>query len=160
MKFNNSSIAAAFAVGAAIATCISVKATPPAAGQASPSFLPSVRTTKILAVGHLTPKASLVEVQRTMRLEVKETVKLYLAGTIDSWYMRKDKPGVVFLLNLTKASDASKVLEELPLGKAGLMEFELTPVGPLAPLGALLDSNAKPESSASKTDSGATGGRP
>jgi hypothetical protein len=73
-----------------------------------------------------------------MPSEVRETVKLYLAGKIDSWYVRKDAPGVVFLMNVATVKEAHDLLEALPLGKAGIMEFELIPIGPLSPLQYLL----------------------
>lgn len=129
--------------GASIMTSLAANAQTPTQTQNSNALLPPVPTTKILAIGHLTAKANLAAMQRTMRSEVTETVKLYLAGKIDNWYMRKDKPGVVFILNLSNPAEAHKVLEELPLGKAGLMEFDLTPMGPLAPLGTLLAPDGK-----------------
>jgi hypothetical protein len=76
--------------------------------------------------------------QAIMPSEVRETVKLYLAGKIDSWYVRKDQPGVVFLMNVGTVKEAHDLLEALPLGKAGIMEFELIPIGPLSPLQYLL----------------------
>lgn len=42
--------------------------------------------------------------------------------------------GVVFILNVTDINAAHEMLEQLPLGKAHLMTFELTPLGPLNPL--------------------------
>ncbi len=97
----------------------------------------AVPTTKILAIGHI---VSGKEGNRVaiMPSEVRETVKLYLAGKIDSWYVRKDQPGVVFLMNVATVKEAHDLLEALPLGKAGIMEFELIPIGPLSPLQYLL----------------------
>ncbi len=60
--------------------------------------LPAVPTTKVLAIGKLTAKATPVEMRTTMPQEVRDTVRLYLAGKIDSWYVRQDQPGVVFLM--------------------------------------------------------------
>lgn len=140
MKISIVPISFFFAAGMSMGITSSVNATQ---NPQSGSFLPPVRTTKILAVGHLTGRASLKELQLTMKPEVKETVKLYLEGKIDWWYMRKDKPGVVFLLNVSDTSEARRVLEGLPLGKAGLMEFDLTPLGPLAPLASLIGSDVK-----------------
>jgi hypothetical protein len=73
-----------------------------------------------------------------MPQEVSDTVRLYLGGKIDQWYVRKDKPGVVFLMNVTTPEEAHALLEKLPLGVAGMMTFELIPVGPLSPLNYLL----------------------
>lgn len=102
--------------------------------------LMSVPTTKILAIGSL--NAPLTEEQRRGILshEVPDTVKLYLGGKIDQWYVRKDGKGVVFLLNLSTVEDARGMLDELPLGQAKLMHFDFIPLGPLSPLALLLKS--------------------
>ena len=70
--------------------------------------------------------------------EVRETAKLYLDGKIDQWYSLEDRSGVVFILNMTDPQAAHAMLEELSLGKAHLMTFQLTPIGPLNPLRQLL----------------------
>jgi hypothetical protein len=49
----------------------------------------------------------------------------------------------MFLMNETDVAEAHALLEQLPLGKAGMMTFELIPVGPLWPLGLLLREPAK-----------------
>lgn len=100
----------------------------------------SVPTTKVLAIGSL--DAPLTEEQRRgiMSHEVPDTVKLYLGGKIDQWYVRKDGKGVVFLLNLSSAEEAKAILDQLPLGQAKLMHFDFIPLGPLSPLGLLLKS--------------------
>ena len=122
------------AIGAAI-VCAAFAALPAKAqaqGQAqavAPNGLPTVPTTRILAIGHLTPKATPRVMPAVMPDEVRETVRLYL--------VRKDGPGVVFILNLTDVAEARALLEQLPLGRQGLMDFDLIPLGPLSPLGLL-----------------------
>ncbi len=105
--------------------------------------MPAVPTTKILAIGHLVANGDATKRPAIMPSEVRETVKLYLAGRIDSWYVRKDQPGVVFLMNVATVEEAHTLLEALPLGKAGLMAFDLIPIGPLSPLQYLLAEPAK-----------------
>ncbi len=104
----------------------------------SPAVLPSVQTTKILAIGKLS--APLTEDQRKgiMSREVPDTVRLYLGGKIDQWYVRTDGSGVVFLLNLSSVDEARAMLDRLPLGQAKLMSFDFIPLGPLSPLALLL----------------------
>ncbi len=106
--------------------------------QSPEATIPSVPTTKVLAIGTL--NSPLTEEQRKGILlhEVSDTVKLYLAGKIDQWYVRKDGKGVVFLLNLGSTDEARALLQQLPLGQAKLMNFELIPLGPLSLLGLLL----------------------
>ncbi|WP_254074065.1 hypothetical protein [Burkholderia sp. S171] len=111
-------------------------ATEPA--QASASLgLPDVPTTRILAIGRLTSKSTPGAIGAVLPQEVRETVKLYLEGKIDQWYVRKDQASVVFILNITDVNEARRTLEQLPLGRADLMEFDLIPLGPLSPLAAL-----------------------
>jgi hypothetical protein len=57
---------------------------------------------------------------------------------IDQWFAKSDGSGAVFLMNVTDPAEAHKLLEDLPLGRAGMMTFELIPMGPLWPLGLLL----------------------
>ncbi|EJN34330.1 hypothetical protein [Pseudomonas sp. GM80] len=104
--------------------------------------LPKVPTTKIIAIGSLTPTATPDAVSAVLPEEVRETVKLSLAGKIEQWNVRTDKSGVVFVLNVTDVSEARDMFAKMPLDKAGLMTFEFIPVGPLSPLALLLDQPA------------------
>ncbi|TPG52253.1 hypothetical protein EAH76_15190 [Sphingomonas glacialis] len=98
----------------------------------------AVPTTRILAIGTLTSKANATNLKVTLQSEVRDTVQLYLAGKLDQWFVKQDDTGVVFILNVTDVTQARAMLEGLPLGQAGLMSFQLTPLGPLRPLGVLL----------------------
>jgi hypothetical protein len=102
----------------------------------------TVPTTKILAVGRWTSKAKPLGVRSLLAAEVADTVRLYLDGVIDQWYIKQDDSGVVFLLNITDTGKAQVFLEKLPLGQAGFMEFQLTPLGPISPLGSLIKTPA------------------
>ena len=103
----------------------------------------TVPTTKILAVGRWTPKATADGVRPVLPAEVRDTVRLYLDGVIDQWFIQQDNSGVVFLLNVTDTDKARALLEKLPLGQAGLMEFQLTQLGPVSPLASLIGAPAK-----------------
>jgi hypothetical protein len=103
-----------------------------------PATAPSVPTTKILAIGTLTAPLTPEQRSSIMPREVSYTLRLYLSGKIDQLYFRQDGKGVVFLLNVTSVEEAHSLLEQLPLGQAKLMEFELIPLGPLSPLRLLL----------------------
>lgn len=101
---------------------------------------PDIPTTHILAIGSLNAPLTDEERKTIMPKEVRATVELYLHGKIDQWWFRGDGKGVVFLLNVTAVDEAHNMLEELPLGVAKRMTFELMPLGPLFPLKALLGS--------------------
>lgn len=68
---------------------------------------------------------------------------VYWAKAIERCLPSVERPGAVFLMNVTDPAEAHKLLDELPLGRADMMTFELTPVGPLWPLGLLLPEPAK-----------------
>ncbi len=73
-----------------------------------------------------------------MPFEVRATVRNHLAGIIEQWFFQTEGYGVVFIMNVTSTAEAHKILEKLPLGVAGMMEFELIALGPLAPLAMLI----------------------
>jgi hypothetical protein len=104
--------------------------------KAQTSAMATVPMTKVLAIGHLVVDRSAID--GVMPSEVRETVKLYLGGKIDQWYVRQDGKGVVFVMNVNSVDEAHALLEKLPLGVNKMMEFELMPLGPLRPLSILL----------------------
>jgi hypothetical protein len=130
-------LAAALLAGPAIAA--------PDAGAPPPTN--AVPTTKVLAIGRLTPLGAGDARRAVMPAEVRATVGLYLAGKIDQWYVLQDGTGVAFILNTDSVDAAKAELEALPLGQAHMMSFEFLPLGPLNPLRLLLkapDAPAKP----------------
>jgi hypothetical protein len=92
---------------------------------------------KILAIGSVTSLTD-AQKQQYMPSEVPATLKLYLDGKIEQHWFRQDIPGVVFLMNVDSVEQARAELDALPLTAARIMTFELMTVGPLAPLGLLL----------------------
>jgi hypothetical protein len=109
--------------------------TPPTAEAVA--VLRNVPTTRLLALGRWTEKAPPEKRGPVMPFEARDTMALYLGGKIDQWFARSDGEGAVFLLNVTDPAEAHALLEALPLGQAGMMVFELIPIGPLWPLGLL-----------------------
>jgi hypothetical protein len=100
-------------------------------------------TTKVLAIGNWTDKALPEKRPAIMPSEARDTMRLLLAGKIDQWFAKSDGSGAVFLMNVIDPGEAHKLLEDLPLGRADMMTFELIPVGPLWPLGLLLAEPTK-----------------
>lgn len=113
-----------------------------ALAQAPKPMIAAGPTTRVLAIGHMAEGSTRDKVMPVMQQEVRDTVRLYLAGKLDQWFVRRDQNGVVFLLNVSTVAEARTLLEKLPLGEAKLMEFDLIPLGPLSPLGLLLQENA------------------
>ena len=100
-------------------------------------------TTKVLAIGTWTAKAPPAARPAIMPFEARDTLRLELLGKIDQWFAKSDGSGAVFLMNVNDPAEAHALLEDLPLGRADMMTFELIPVGPLWPLGLLLPEPAK-----------------
>jgi hypothetical protein len=94
-------------------------------------------TMKILAVGTL---KTLTEEQssRIFPNEVPATLKLYLGGKIEQFWLRDEMKGAVFLMNVESVSEAEGLLAALPFTKENLHTFDLFPIGPLLPLGFLI----------------------
>jgi hypothetical protein len=131
----------AFAVAAAALMALSPLASyaqSTASAEPKKSADMAVPTTKILAIGHFTAKATPEVWKPYLPSEVRQTAQLYLAGKIDQWYVMPDQSGVVFIFGLNDAAQVKSLLANLPMGKAGLMEFQLIPLGPLSPLRVLL----------------------
>jgi hypothetical protein len=85
------------------------------------TFFPVVPTTKILAIGQFTKPPTPEQIKEIFPQEVPATLRLYLAGKIDQWWIRQTQTGPVFLLNVTSLEEARALMEKLPLGQAGLM---------------------------------------
>jgi hypothetical protein len=99
---------------------------------------PQLTTTGVLVV--LTAKAGInrEQIMAIMPDEVRQTVQLYLNGTIREWYSRSDGRGAVFLLNVKDVAEAHAIMDALPLAKQGLMDHEYIALGPLMALRLLM----------------------
>jgi hypothetical protein len=93
---------------------------------------------KIFAVGTITTPPTPEQQQQIMSKEVPDTLQLYLDGKIEQFWFRHDRPGVIFLMQAESVDEAKVAVDRLPLTEGGFMTFELTPVGPLAPLARLI----------------------
>jgi hypothetical protein len=78
------------------------------------------------------------QIQKVMREEVQETLRLYLEGKIHQWYSRSDGKGVILMVSATSVAEAQGIMNTLPLSRANLVDYEYTELGPLAPLYNLL----------------------
>ena len=93
---------------------------------------------KVFAIGSFAKPITDEERQQIMRKEVPDTLKLYLEGKIEQFWFREDKPGVIFLMNTESLDQAKAMILGLPLAANGFLGFEFIPVGPLKPLGLLI----------------------
>ncbi|WP_315838478.1 hypothetical protein [Bradyrhizobium prioriisuperbiae] len=92
---------------------------------------------KVMAVGTINTPLTPELRQKYLPSEVPATLKHYLEGIIEQFWFRENA-GPIFLMNVASLEQAKAAVEALPLTAAKLMTYELMPVGPLAPLGLLI----------------------
>ena len=95
---------------------------------------------KVIAIASITQPLTPEQRQQIMPNEVPATLKLYLDGKIEQFWYRQDAPGVIFLMNVESVDEAQAAVHALPLAVGGFAKYQLIPVGPLAPLGMLIQS--------------------
>lgn len=88
---------------------------------------------KILAIDKHLPEATAEKIKMLLKNEVVHSWELQKQDVIREIYFRTDKAGVVLILECTNIDDAQKILSELPLVKAGLIEFECMSLGCFKP---------------------------
>ncbi len=93
---------------------------------------------KVFAIGSITKPLTPEQAAAIMPKEVVDTLQLYLDGKMDQFWFRKDRPGVVFLVNAETVDEAKATLAKLPLVEGDFLSFDYIPVGPLAPLARLI----------------------
>jgi hypothetical protein len=93
---------------------------------------------KVLCISKWAKAPTPEERDAIMPKEVPATLKLYLDGVIEQMWFKQDAPGVVFLVQADSIDAAKAHVHGLPFGRAGLMDFDFIPVGPLAPLRMLI----------------------
>jgi hypothetical protein len=92
---------------------------------------------KIFAIASAQPSLTPEQLQKHMPAEVPATLKHYLDGSVEQFWFREGA-GPIFLMNADSVEQARATLATLPLVAAGHMTYELMPVGPLRPLGRLI----------------------
>jgi len=92
---------------------------------------------KILAIGTLKTLTK-EQSDRIFPNEVPATLKLYLDGKIEQFWLRDEMKGAIFLLNVESVAEAEALLGALPFTQENLHTFDLLPIGPLLPLGFLI----------------------
>src|ERR1700744_1827130 len=96
------------------------------------------RLMKVFAIASIARPLTPEQRQQIMPNEVPATLKLYLDGKIEQFWYRQDAPGVIFLMNVESVEQAKATVEALPLVTGGFAKYEFMQVGPLAPLGLLI----------------------
>ncbi len=92
---------------------------------------------KYLAIGTFAAGATPEQLNPFMSKEVPATLKIYVDGKMDQFWLRHDGKGVVFIMTTETLEEADALLKALPLGQAGLLHFEFIPIGTLTAFGIL-----------------------
>jgi hypothetical protein len=95
---------------------------------------------KVFAIASPKPGLTPETLKPHMASEVPATLKLYLEGKIEQFWFR-EKAGPIFLMNADSVDQAKATLDTLPLVAANLITYELMAVGPLVPLGRLIQGH-------------------
>ncbi|MEK6348214.1 MAG: hypothetical protein V4764_12090 [Burkholderia sp.] len=93
---------------------------------------------KVLALANIVKPITPEQRADVMPREVPATLKLYLDSQIEQFWYRQDKPGVVFLMDVESVDAARAATDSLPLVQDGYAQYDFIPLGPLAPLGMLI----------------------
>ena len=85
---------------------------------------------KLLCLDIPQPGASLEKYQPHLVAEARYAWRLYKSGVVRDFYFRQDRPGVALIAECDSVEGAKQALREFPLAKAGLIGWEVIPVGP------------------------------
>lgn len=89
---------------------------------------------KIIAYDRFKPGVTLDTVRPFLREEVSNVWRLWKAGIVRENYARADQPGVVIVFECDSVATAQRYIDDFPLSKAGLLEWELIAVDAPLPL--------------------------
>lgn len=85
---------------------------------------------KLLCLDVPQPGATFEKYQPHMLDEVRHAWSLLRDGFVRDIYFRQDRPGVAIVAECDSVEAAKKILGEFPLAKAGLIDFDVIPLGP------------------------------
>ena len=85
---------------------------------------------KILAIEKESKQVSPNEFKPYLPDEAAKVYELYLSGIIREFYFHETEHTAVLMLECSEINEARKVLDSLPLVKAGLITFDLIPLVP------------------------------
>lgn len=89
---------------------------------------------KILALSKRQPGVTAEQLQPHQVSEARRVWELYRNGVFREMYFRQDRPGAVVVLECASVEEARRSLGTLPMVAAGLLDFDVIPLGPFLPL--------------------------
>lgn len=87
---------------------------------------------KLLCLDVPQPGATLEQYGPYLLDEVRHTWELYKSGFVRDIYFRQDRPGVAIIAEADSVEAARAQLMGVPLAKAGLLGWDVIPLGPMA----------------------------
>ncbi|MBB5886838.1 superoxide dismutase [Xanthomonas sp. LMG 8992] len=85
---------------------------------------------KLLCLDVPQPGATMEKYAPHMADEARHAWQMYKGGIIRDIYFRLDRPGVAIIAEAETVAAARTALAEFPLAKAGLLDWEVIPLGP------------------------------
>lgn len=85
---------------------------------------------KFLCLDVPQPSATMDQYQPHLADEARHGWQLYKSGIVRDIYFRQDRPGVAIIAEADSAEVAKQALGSFPLAKAGLIDWDVIPLGP------------------------------
>jgi hypothetical protein len=85
---------------------------------------------KFLALEKEQPGSTQEDYLPYLRVEAAHVWELYRSGVLREAYFREDMHTAVLVMECTTTLEASQVLDNFPLVRAGLITFEIIPLSP------------------------------
>ena len=95
---------------------------------------------KIIAYDRFKPGVTMETIKPYIQDEVANVWRLWKAGIVRENYARADVPGVVIVFECGDLDEAKRYVEDFPLSRAGLLEWDYIPLDAPLPLEFLFDS--------------------
>lgn len=85
---------------------------------------------KLLCLDVPQPGATLEQYVPHLADEARHAWQTYKGGIVRDIYYRLDRPGVAIIAECDSVDAALEALREFPLAKAGLLDWQVIPLGP------------------------------
>ncbi len=94
---------------------------------------------KIIAYDRFKPGVTMETIKPYIKEEVANVWRLWKAGIVRENYARADVPGVVIVFECSGLDEAKRYVDDFPLSKAGLLEWDYIPLDAPLPLEFVFD---------------------
>ena len=109
---------------------------------------------KIIAYDNFKPGVTLEDLRPYLREEVSNVWRLWKAGVVRENYARADVGGVVIVFECRDVEEVKRYVDDFPLSKAGLIEWQYIALGAPLPLEFLFDPTVDVGEPLDRTEAG------